>query len=191
MAKKRSSRKKRPGGAKPAVANGDRWFRTRWECAKAIGVSDKSLQTWAKEDWFPADARDGKRRWNADAIMRVLPASKKTAQAVQPTAEQQQRAELRLAREAIEFKTKEVELEAKLDRIRSQRGQLLPLAKQQAMLAELLTWGAEVFDQAPHLIAAAVDPEVRDEVETVARRELEQFQRTLHERLNDINEGRA
>ena len=191
MAKKRSTKKKPPGGGKPAAASGDRWFRTRWECAAAIKVSDKTLQTWAKETWFPADARDAKRRWNADAILRVLPSNKKTAQANQPTAEQQQRAELRLAMDAIAFKTKEVELETKLDRFKTRRGELVERAKFDAILAELFTWVAEVLDQTPHTIAAAVDAEHREHVEETARRELGEFQKTLHERLRDINEGRV
>lgn len=154
---------------------------TRKAAAAALGVDERSLATWSKEPWFPADAvgKDAKgrnRNWNVTSIRAARDAAGRKGSDPQLD-ELTRRAK---AKRAVEdAKKAELENEKRRLQLEREKRDLVPRAAAELFAATLLTGLADWCEQLPELAVAVVPKKYRRPLKDFLSTELDNRRRQL------------
>lgn len=146
---------------------------TRRAAAAALGITEKALQLWTQEPWFPAgavgkDAKGNNRNWNVTAIRAARDAIGRKGSEVSDTAKK-----LKLATDNEKFQQAKIRTEQDRLALETTKGELIPRDALELFASTLLTSLGDWCEQLPDLIAAAVPKKYRKPVKDRLKQELD------------------
>ena len=145
----------------------------RKEAARILGITARVLGDWAKEAWFPADARTAA-GWDTDKIAEAREVQHRKGSVPAEAAKR-----LKLATDHEKLKQAELQTKRKQIELAVEEGELVPRRAVELHFATLLTELGDKCEQLPELIAGDVPAKLRPKLKARLREELERWRREL------------
>jgi len=151
----------------------------RKQAATALGITDRQLGNWSKEDWFPAAGRSGD-QWHVSAIRRA-----RDEQGRKGSPQNSRREEIRDKREQAKLAKELAEARLKGLAVKSREGELMPRSALELFGSTLLTELGDVLEQLPDLAGKQVSEEFRETIRAYLRKELNNARDGIRRKLEN------